>query len=317
MFILKSFLLALNFSIDYLRIEVTMKTLKRILWIVSLFFVYLIVKEAIMLYASLLNINEYFAYAMLGILAFVIVWFVILPMIRMFAYRAVFSPVASITGIEKSMLKRNKHLRLLLTARGIELEEQENSEIEYKYLLGKLQPQLNDIRKRYVSQLFISTGVSQNGFLDAILILSASVNMIKDIFSTFNGRVSNRYLFVILRKVYLSVAIGGSEGVEYAVNELMTKLGSDTIKSIPFVNVVSTSLTDGFVNAVLLTRVALITENYCKLIYIEKDRDLFPGTKTIIETTKSIVKGSMDIFKRPEIFGEKKTNILKKWLGKE
>ncbi len=294
-----------------------MKTLKRILWIASLFFVYLIVKEAVMLYSALLNINEYFAYSMIGVLAFVLIWFVILPMIRMFTFRAIFSPVDKQTQIQKSMERRNKHLRLLLTARDVELEPRSEPDEEYKYLLTKIQPSLNEIRKRYVSQLFISTSVSQNGFLDAVLILSASVNMIKDIFSTYNGRVSNRYLFVILRKVYLSVAIGGSEGVEYAVNELMTKLGSDTIKSIPFVNVVSASLTDGFVNAVLLTRVALITENYCKMIYIDRDRDLFPGTKTIIDTTKSIVKGSMDLFKRPEVFGEKKTNILKKWLNRD
>ncbi|MBN2830027.1 MAG: hypothetical protein JXR56_06885 [Candidatus Cloacimonetes bacterium] len=294
-----------------------MKYLKRIVWLLTLFLVYLILKEMVILYSSLKSVNEYLAYGVFGVIAVFMVWYIVIPTIKLFAFKALFSPISNPDLIEQNMIKRNKHLRLLLNSQNVTLEEKEDPGEEYNYLLAQIQPRLNSLRQKYVSQLFISTSISQNGFLDAILILSASVNLVKDIFKIFNGRVSNRYVYIILKKVYISVAIGGSEGVEYAVEELVTKLGSDTMKSIPFLSVFMRSLTDGFVNAVLLTRVALLTENYCKLVYISTDRELFPAAKYIINTTTHIVKGSVDMFKKKGPFAEKKGNFLHKWFGKD
>ncbi len=292
-----------------------MKYIKRILWILSLFLIYLIFKEAVILYSATKSLNIYLAYTIFGLFGFSVIWFIIIPFIKLFSFQALFSPIDNPDKIEQNLIKRNKHLRLVLNSKGIELDKIEDSSEEYKFLLSKLEPSLKAIRERYISQLFVSTSISQNGFLDAILILSASINLIKDIFKTFNGRVSNRYVFIILKKVYISVAIGGSEGVEYAVEELFTKLGTDSMKSIPFLSVFMRSVTDGFVNAVLLTRVALLTENYCKMVYISTDRELFPAAKYIVNTTTHIVKGSIDLFKRSG--AEKKGNFLHKWFKKE
>ena len=292
-----------------------MKYIKRILWILSLFFIYLIFKEAVILYSAVKSLNIYLAYTIFGLFGFSVIWFILIPIIKLFSFRALFSPIENPDKLEKNLIKRNKHLRLVLNSKNMELEPIDDTGEEYKYLLTKLDPSLKAIRERYVSQLFISTSVSQNGFLDAILILSSSVNMIKEIFKTFNGRVSNRYVFIILKKVYISVAIGGSEIVESSVEELFSKLGSEVLNKVPGLNILTGSIADGFVNAALLTRVALLTENYCKMAYISSDKELFPGTKLIVNTTKHIVKGSIDMFKRSG--AEKKGNIIQKWLGKK
>lgn len=89
--------------------------------------------------------------------------------------------------------------------------------------------------------------------------------------------------------MYYSVVIGGSEGVEYATGELFSALAPGLIKAIPFLGKITQSLADGLVNATLLTRVSLITENYCRLTFIEKESDLYPKYKSVLSATKHIL----------------------------
>ncbi|MFQ5605953.1 MAG: DUF697 domain-containing protein [bacterium] len=175
-----------------------------------------------------------------------------------------------------------------LLTEGFEFSNVEENEEGYQKVVDVLQKQSDRIRKRYVLQLFYSSSISQNGFLDAILILSSSVNLVKDLFILYHGRVSNKDLWAIAKKVYLSMAIGGSEGVEYATQELFSKFATESFKSVPFADRIFGSLADGFVNAALLTRISLVTENYCKLVTIESDKDLYPTSEFILKTTKFI-----------------------------
>jgi hypothetical protein len=82
--------------------------------------------------------------------------------------------------------------------------------------------------------------------------------------------------------------IGGSEAAEYATDEVFSKLASQSIKNIPFIDKIMTSMADGLINAALVTRVALITENYCTKTYVSSYRELYPSAKFIIQTAKSI-----------------------------
>ena len=82
--------------------------------------------------------------------------------------------------------------------------------------------------------------------------------------------------------------MGGSETTEYAVDEVASKLTGDALKSIPFVDTIITSLSDGLVNAVLITRISFITENYCIKLVIKDDRELSPTPKTILSTASAI-----------------------------
>jgi hypothetical protein len=144
------------------------------------------------------------------------------------------------------------------------------------------------IRRKYVSQVFYRTGIIQNGFIDALLILSSSVALIKDLFVLYNGRVSNKDVWIIAKQVYYSMVIGGSETVEYATDEVFSKIANDSMKNIPFLDKIIASVADGFVNAVLTTRVALITENYCSKTYVASYNDLYPNPKFIVRTAQSL-----------------------------
>ena len=132
--------------------EVRMKYIKRILWILSLFFIYLIFKEAVILYSAVKSLNIYLAYTIFGLFGFSVIWFILIPIIKLFSFRALFSPIENPDKLEKNLIKRNKHLRLVLNSKNMELEPIDDTGEEYKYLLTKLDPSLKAIRERYVSQ---------------------------------------------------------------------------------------------------------------------------------------------------------------------
>jgi hypothetical protein len=215
---------------------------------------------------------------------------VIVPFYKIFALPVNPGPVSD-KSKEIDLIKR----RLQMFSKNKFLEEKNLSEPDganprdiYNQTIKVLQPACEKIRQRYVAQLFYSSSISQNGFIDAVLVLSYSVNMVKEIFILYNGRVSNRDLWHIAQRIYYSVAIAGSEGIEYVTDEIITKLASDGVKSIPFIDKILGSIADGFLNALLLNRISYITENFCMLTYLEKKNDLYPSPARVFKATKHI-----------------------------
>ncbi len=293
-----------------------MKIIKKILFLLSFILLYLVVKEFLELYTYLSNISNTLAIIVIVLLGLFIFYFGVIPILQIIILPADYGPVKDISKVDSLRGKRIKKFRGndYLRETGFDFNSIDNSEESYNKIITTIKPECERIRKKYINQVFYSTAISQNGFLDAILIFSSAVNLIKEIFLLYHGRVGNRELFVIAKKVYYSVLIGGSEGVEYATEELFSKLATETVKSIPFVDKIFTSLADGYVNAVLLTRISLITENYCTLIYIKKDKDLYPRPAFVFSTAKNLTS---DIFKSVKtnlikITKEKSENILAK-----
>lgn len=293
-----------------------MKILKKILFFVSFVLLYIIVREFIELYNLAKSVHPFLGYAALLAIAAFLIYFAIIPLYQIIKIPKRFAPVKEKEKIPELIEKRidNFKKNKFLIKSNFDFSQIKYDEESHKKIILPLEKESEKIRKKYVSGLFYTTSISQNGFIDAILILSSSINLVKEIFILYNGRVTNRDLFSIAKKVYYSIAIGGSEGVEYATQEIFSKLSTEGMKSIPFASKVLGSLADGYVNAALLTRVSIITENYCKYIYIESDRDLYPSSQTVISTTKFIITNIIEkinerILKTPI---EKMENIIKK-----
>ncbi len=266
-----------------------LKFIKRIIFFITLVVFYYIFKEFITLYISLKELHPVAGYAFLVFISAFSFYFVIIPIYKIIKIPRAFAPVKNKKKEEELILKRLENFKKnpFIQEKGYVFGLVEPKE-DYKKVIKILSQEAKNIKRKYVSQMFYGTAIAQNGFIDTILILSGSVNLIKEIFILYNGRVSNKDLLIIARQVYYSMAIGGSYGVEYATDELFSKLSSDTIKSIPFIDKIISSIADGLVNAALLTRVALITENYCKLTYIESDKDLYPSSKFVLSSMESI-----------------------------
>jgi hypothetical protein len=264
--------------------------IKKILFFLSFFLFFFVIKEFISFYAYLKAIDPIVALVAISLLGALTAYFVIIPVIQIFSIPVNPSPTTHLplemNVIEKRM-KRFKNNQFL-QAKGMDMQKLKPTREDYKEVIKVLNKQSEKIRRKYVSQVFYRTGIVQNGFLDALLILSSNVSMIKDIFILYNGRVSNRDVWRIGRQVYYSVVVGGSEAAEYATEEVFSKFASDSLKSIPFLDKILSSVADGLINAALTTRVALITENYCTKTYVKSYRELYPSPQFIIQTAKSI-----------------------------
>jgi len=267
-----------------------MKLIKRIIFLLSFAVLYLIFKEFLEIYLVARSVHPIVGYIALAAIIGVIYYFVGVPIYRIVKIPVAYGPTKDVDEVPELIRKRMEHFRRnrYLGERGFSFDEIPATNDGYQKVLAGLKPETERIRKKYVTQLFYSSSLAQNGFIDAILIFSSSINLVKELFILYNGRVSNRDLLIIARKVYYSIAIGGSEGVEYATQEILSKLSSGGMKSIPFADKIFGSIADGFVNATLLTRIALITENYCTTLYIKSDRDLIPSPVLVIDTAKRL-----------------------------
>lgn len=290
--------------------------IKKVFLAVSFVLLYFTLKEFLQLYSYLSSINEILAITVIFILTVLISYFGILPIIQIIILPTSLGPTKDKSKESSHLEKRIKKLRgnQYLLNNNYNFSTVKNDNLSYEKLVEAIKPEAQRIRKKYVNSVFYGTAISQNGFLDAIMIFSASVNMVKEIFILYSGRVNNRDLFVIGKKVYYSIVIGGSEGIEYATDEVFSKLATDSMKSIPFLDKIFSSLADGFVNAVLLTRISLITENYCTKLYIERDKELFPKPAFAIETAKDLTKDLLAKIKDNmlSLAKEKTESILKK-----
>ncbi len=266
------------------------KFIKKIIFFLSFFLLFFVIKEFISFYAYLKAIDPVVALVAISLLGAITVYFVVIPLFQIFSIPVNPSPTKhqslEMNLIEKRMRRFRKNR--LLKAKGIDIQILEPTREDYNRVLKVLNKESEKIRRKYVSQVFYRTGIVQNGFLDALIILSSSVAMVKDIFILYNGRVSNRDVWRIGKQVYYSMLVGGSEAAEYATEEVFSKFASDSLKSIPFLDKILASMADGLINAALITRVALITENYCTKTYVKSYRELYPSAQFIIQTARSI-----------------------------
>lgn len=264
--------------------------IRRILYFVAFFFLFFVIKEFLSFYAYLKSIDPLLAIVVLILIGIASVYFILIPIVNILAIPVNPSPTTVKAREMMIIHRRTKSFKSnpYLLAQKVEVGRLQATREDYLKIVGILNKESEKIRKKYVSQVFYRTGIIQNGFIDALLILSSSVAMVKELFILYNGRVSNRDIWRIGREVYYSMLIGGSEAAEYATDEVFSKLASESLKSIPFFDKILTSMADGLINAAMVTRVALITENYCTKTYISSYRELYPSPKFIIQTAKSI-----------------------------
>lgn len=264
------------------------KALKRILTFLGVFLFYFIVKEFIELYNYIKGVHPYAGYVYLVVIAAVIIFYIIVPLIKIWRIPSFAPPVNDKSKIDELIQSR----LLLLQKSGEATLLKPDSNITplelYSTIMANKKEEVSKVRKKYITGVFYSTSISQNGFLDALLVFVSGINLIRETFIIYQGRMTGKDLWQILKRIYFSAAVASTESVEYVVNELYTKLATEGVKGIPFLNKVIGSLADGYINAALLTRVSLITENYCTILYYEKERDLYPNIKTVTSVTKDI-----------------------------
>ncbi len=171
----------------------------------------------------------------------------------------------------KKRLASNSHLK------GLELSNRQHVE-EALSILGK---KSDEIIRQTASTVFISTAVSQNGRLDAFLVLSAQSRMIWRIARLYYQRPTLRDLFQLYANVAGTVFLA-SEFDDVDISEQVEPVLSSTLGAlavaIPGVQLAASLLVNsvltGTANAFLTLRVGIIARRYCGSLIMTEKRTL-------------------------------------------
>ena len=158
---------------------------------------------------------------------------------------------------------------------------------------------MDEIIHRHAKQVFVSTALSQNGRLDAFLVLAINFRMLKELISNYGYRPTYAQLIKTYTKVLAAALVAdGIEDTQLA--EFFPALSKGFLGVIPGLGTLSSSFVQGTGNAFLTLRVGYITKNY----YAMANRGLsrrelrVRANRTALKKLSFIVRDSLLIFPR-------------------
>ena len=160
-------------------------------------------------------------------------------------------------------LAANPHL----PARSLERRE------DVEAALAALREKAEEVVKTAGSRVFLTTAISQNGSLDALLVLGLQTRLVWDVAHVYAQRPSLRdlsYLYAnVVGTAFVAGEIDDADLSEQIQPVLSSVLGS-AASAVPGLQTASTifvnSVVSGTANAFLTLRVGLIAEEYCRAL---------------------------------------------------
>ncbi len=148
---------------------------------------------------------------------------------------------------------------------------------EVEGALGALGDRADDMIRRTASQVFVTTAISQNGSLDAFLVLGAQSKLVWQVAHTYYQRPTIRDILFLYANV-AGTAFIASELEDIDLAEQVEPLIASTLGSVgaavPGTSLVVNSIATGAANAFLTLRVGIITKNYCGALVLPDKRGL-------------------------------------------
>jgi len=140
--------------------------------------------------------------------------------------------------------------------------------------LKVLDGRADDVISRTASTLFVTTAVSQNGDLDALMVLVDQVRLIWQVAHIYNQRPTLRDLGKLYANVGAAVFAASNledlDLVDQIEPVIKTAVGHSMVSLVPGIDkvasIVMQSVLDGTANAYLTLRVGIICQSYCRLI---------------------------------------------------
>ena len=137
--------------------------------------------------------------------------------------------------------------------------------------LATLRGEAEEVVKTAASRVFLTTAISQNGSLDALLVLGLQNRLVWDVAHVYSHRPSPRdlsYLYAnVVGTAFVAGELNDAELSEQIQPVLSSVLGS-AASAVPGLQTASTiflsSVVSGTANAFLTLRVGLIAEQYCR-----------------------------------------------------
>jgi uncharacterized membrane protein YcjF (UPF0283 family) len=168
---------------------------------------------------------------------------------------------AQATKVARSLLRKGRLEVGEKRALSAILKKGENPSDMLEKIFENRLNQMDAIVRKYAKQVFVSTALSQNGRLDAVLVIMINFRMLRDIIRCYGYRPTFKHLVKMYTQVLAAALIAdGIEDIEFA--EVFPVLSKGFLGVIPGLGILSSSLLQGTGNAFLTLRVGIITRNY-------------------------------------------------------
>ncbi|MES2732584.1 MAG: DUF697 domain-containing protein [Bacteroidota bacterium] len=165
--------------------------------------------------------------------------------------------------------------RRLAKNRLLAAAELDYSEVEgLQRALGLLHVKADEIIQRTAKSVFLTTSISQNGKLDALMVLITNTKMVWNIAQVYYQRPAPRDLIALYANVgtvtFLAAQIEEIDLTEQLEPVIGTVVQNSALKSVPFIGSVSSavvdSLMEGTINAFLTLRIGVLAKRYCSAL---------------------------------------------------
>ena len=203
---------------------------------------------------------------------------ILVPLFMLFTMPASLIPpdADDVRANERHLQRLQKRL-----ARNPHIEGKPTTPDEVEAALVRLDEVADARIRASASQVFMTTAVSQNGSLDALLVLGAQSKLILEVARTYYQRPTIRDLVYLYSNVAATAFIAAElEDIDLSeqIQPVLTAVLGSTVAAIPgmsaaaglFVN----SVTTGAGNAYLTLRVGIITRQYCRSLVKPERRTL-------------------------------------------
>ncbi|RUM67687.1 MAG: hypothetical protein DSZ05_02185 [Sulfurospirillum sp.] len=134
-------------------------------------------------------------------------------------------------------------------------------------VLAPMDEKAKSIIAKYANQTAISTAISPVAVIDAVLILSRSHVMIKEIAKVYNLRPNLMGEFALVKRVFVNLAFAGVTDI--MINHSHDILGASVLSKV------SAHGAQGVANGILTARVGLSTLRACRPVALTKKQDGF------------------------------------------
>ncbi|MEQ8715810.1 MAG: DUF697 domain-containing protein [Cyclobacteriaceae bacterium] len=262
------------------------------------------------IYLVLLSINTTLAYAVTGILAAVLIFLMVLPVVLFLRLPSPLTSPSSLAEVEqfKAKLKQRLASNQFLKQNNIGSDSLEDA-------LVALNAEANLRIKKTANTVFLATAISQNGKLDALTVLVTQSKLIWDLAHLYYQRPSLRDLSRLYANVGAATFLASqieeidiSEQMEPIIRSLFKGM---TTQSVPLVGnsatIIIDSLLEGSTNAFLTLRVGIIARNYCSGQYFatRKEAKLSAFKEAsgmlgaiVVSASKNVIAGIVEATRR-------------------
>ena len=147
------------------------------------------------------------------------------------------------------------------------------SRADVEAALAALRRKAEEVVKTAGSRVFLTTAISQNGSLDALLVLGLQTRLVWDVAHVYAQRPSLRELSYLYANVVGTAFVAGEiEDADLSdqIQPVLSSVLGSTVSALPGLQTASTlfvnSVISGTANAFLTLRVGLIAEEYCRAL---------------------------------------------------